>query len=62
MNIFEQVSRDGHQMALAVGALVRSPCTVRFNVWRGGLGRVGPGGKGKGPCTMSSNVSWVIVT
>ena len=48
MNKFEQVSSDGHQMSLAGGYHV--PC--RGLDW----------GKGRGPSTVRSNASWVMIT
>ena len=54
MNMFEQVSSDGHQMSLVGG-----PCSVRSHVQRGWVpvqwGFIS--GEG-GPCTVRSNASW----
>ena len=59
-NKFEQVSSDDHQMSLAGGPM--SDVGVRLS----GKGRMSDiqwvGHGGGGPCTVRSNVSWVMVT
>ena len=56
VNGFEQVSRDGHHMWLAVG---RGPCTVRSHVQRGSWwGAMFGGGLG----ALYNEVQWIMTT